>query len=90
MAKTTVGHAMTAELAQFIRGRLDNERATRICNHVLVCKQCREEAQDITALLWPSLSIWIRWWLRIFSPSFPPSMLFRFVRRTIALVRPSA
>jgi hypothetical protein len=69
---------------------LPSDRAEHVCNHVLVCSECRDDAQQITQLLWPSLSIWIRWWLRIFSPSSPPSLVFRFVRRTLDYVRSSA
>lgn len=75
-------HAHQAELALFIRGRLSSERADCICRHVLVCEECQEDAQEITELLWPSLSIWIKCWLRLFSPSWPPSRVLRFLQRS--------
>jgi hypothetical protein len=73
-------HADSSELALFIRGRLSSRQADSICKHVMTCGLCQEEVQDITELLWPSLSIWSKWWLRIFSPSWPPSRALHFVR----------
>jgi hypothetical protein len=67
----------------FIRGRLPSRQADSICAHVLACEECREEAQELTQLLWPSLSIWIKCWLRVFSPSGPPSRVLRFVTRSV-------
>ena len=84
-----VFHARSAQLALFIRGRLPGEQAERICSHVLECGACQEEVQEITELLWPSLSIWTKCWLRLFSPSWPPSRLFRFVDRTTHRLRRS-
>ena len=86
---TGVFHARSAQLALFIRGRLPSEQAERICAHVLECPACQEEVQEITELLWPSLSPWIKCWLRLFSPSWPPSRLFRFVNRTTLRLRRS-
>ena len=76
-------HAHSAELAMFIRGRLSSDQADLVCAHVLLCGACREEAQEITELLWPSLSIWIKCWLRLFSPSWPPSRVYDFVQRAM-------
>ena len=77
-----VFHARSAQLALFIRGRLPSDQAERICAHVLECNECQGQAQEITELLWPSLSIWIKCWLRLFSPSWPPSRVFGFLDRT--------
>ena len=82
MTNPAVAHAHSAELALFIRGRLPSRRADSICEHVLACGACREEAQEITQLLWPSLSIWIKCWLRLFSPSGTPTRFLQFVQRT--------
>src|SRR5579871_2245888 len=79
LGEKVMEHAATVDLAMFIRGRLPSERANRVCEHVLVCNACREEVQELTALLWPSLSIWIKCWLRLFSPSWPPSRVVDFV-----------
>jgi hypothetical protein len=57
---------------------------------VLICDACQEEVHDITELLWPSLSIWIKCWLRLFSPSWPPSRVMRFVGATFGYFRRSA
>lgn len=72
-------HTPTSEIALFIRGRLPSARANLVCEHVLVCGACQEEVQEITELLWPSLSIWIKCWLRLFAPSQPPSRMMNFV-----------
>jgi hypothetical protein len=90
LGKVQVDHAATAELALFIRGRLPSARANLICEHVLVCAECQEEIHDITELLWPSLSIWIKCWLRVFSPSWPPSRLLRFTSQSFRYLRSSA
>jgi hypothetical protein len=82
LGKPGAVHACTSDLALFIRGRLSGPRADSICEHLLACHACQEEAQDITALLWPSLSIWIKCWLHLFSPSAPTSRLLRFCNRT--------
>jgi len=82
-------HIRSAQLALFIRGRLPGEQAERICEHIMECLDCQEEVQEITELLWPSLSPWIKCWLRFFSPSWPPSRVFRFVHRTTHRVRRS-
>src|ERR1051325_9473244 len=87
MINPAVAHAHSAELALFIRGRLPSHRADSICEHVLTCGACQEEVQEITQLLWPSLSPWIKCWLRLFSPSWPPSRVLQFVQRTIRQVR---
>ena len=83
-------HARTAQLAMFIRGRLPSDRASVVCEHVLVCNACQEEVQEITALLWPSLSIWIKCWLRVFSPSWPPSRVMAFIGGSVGYFRRSA
>ena len=77
-------HAHTRELALFIKGRLPSAQANTICEHVLVCGVCQGEVHDITLLLWPSLSIWIKCWLRLFSPSWPPSRVLHFVHQRCA------
>jgi hypothetical protein len=82
LGNPVVGHAHTAELALFIRGRLPSHRADFICEHILICGICQEEVQEITALLWPSLSIWSKCWLRFFSPSWPPSRVLGFLQRS--------
>ena len=82
-------HARSAQLALFIRGRLPSDQADRICAHVLECMECQDEVQEITELLWPSLSIWIKCWLRFFSPSWPPSRMFGFLYRTSHRLRRS-
>src|ERR1043165_6186049 len=89
IANTGAGHAHISDLALFIRGKLPDDRATRICNHIMICGKCQEDVQEITELLWPSLSIWIRCWLRFFSPSSPPSRVFGFVDRTTHRLRRS-
>ena len=85
-----VAHAHSAELAMFIRGRLPSQQADSVCQHVLACGACQEEVQEITELLWPSLSIWIKCWLRVFSPSWPPSRVYHFVQGAIVRVRRTA
>ncbi len=85
-----VAHAHSAELAMFIRGRLPSHRADTICEHVLVCGECQEEVQEITELLWPSLSPWIKCWLRLFSPSWPPSRVLEFFQRAFTRMRRTA
>jgi hypothetical protein len=82
-------HARNAQLALFIQGRLPSDQAERVCAHVLECGECREQVQEITELLWPSLSIWIKCWLHLFSPSWAPSRVFRFVNRTTHRLRRS-
>jgi hypothetical protein len=82
-----MAHAHSAELAMFIRGRLPSDQADSICEHVLVCGICQGEVQEITQLLWPSLSPWIKCWLRLYSPSSPPSRLLQFLQRTFGRVR---
>jgi len=84
-----VFHARSGQLALFIRGRLPSDQADRICTHLLECMDCQDELQQITELLWPSLSIWIKCWLRLFSPSWAPSRVFRFVDRTTHRLRGS-
>jgi len=84
-----VNHALSAQLALFIRGRLRSDQAERICSHVLECGECREEVQQLTELLWPSLSIWTKCWLRLFSPSWAPSRVLGFVDRTTDRLRRS-
>ncbi len=90
LGKTTDVHAATSDLALFIRGRLPSARADLVCEHVLGCYACQEEVQEITELLWPSLSIWIKCWLRFFSPSWPPSRVLRFMGGTLGYFRQSA
>jgi hypothetical protein len=82
-------HARSAQLALFIRGRLPSDQADRICAHVLECDECQGELQEITELLWPSLSIWIKCWLRLFSPSWLPSRVLHFLDRTTHRLRRS-
>src|SRR6266536_5197071 len=82
-----VAHAHSAELALFIRGRLPSRRADVVCDHVLACNACQEEVQEITELLWPSLSIWIKCWLRVFSPSWPPSRVLHFLDSAVVRMR---
>jgi hypothetical protein len=82
IGKPAVVHARSAQLALFIRGRLPGDQADKLCTHLLECAECREHLQDITELLWPSLSIWIKCWLHLFSPSGAPSRLFGFLNRT--------
>ena len=82
-----VAHAHSAELALFIRGRLSSQQADSICEHVLACGACQEEVQEITQLLWPSLNPWIKVWLRLYSPSWPPWRVLHFLQRTIGHVR---
>jgi hypothetical protein len=84
-----VVHARSAQLALFIRGRLPSDQADRICAHILECIDCQDELHEITELLWPSLSIWIKCWLRLFAPSWPPSRVFGFVQRTSGRLRRS-
>jgi hypothetical protein len=82
-------HTRSAQLALFIRGRLPSDQAATVCAHILECGECKEQVQDITELLWPSLSIWIKCWLRLFSPSGPPSRVFHLVNRTTHWLRRS-
>ena len=91
---TTIGnpavvHIRSAQLALFIRGKLPGEQAELICQHVLECLECQDEVQEISELLWPSMSPWIKAWLRFFSPSSPPSRVFHFVTRTTHRLRRS-
>ena len=87
MTNPAVVHAHSAELAMFIRGRLPSDQADSVCEHVLTCGICQGEVQEITALLWPSLSPWIKCWLRLFAPSCPPSRVLDFLQRTFVRVR---
>src|ERR1051325_3848718 len=87
MINPAVAHAHSAELALFIRGRLPSHRADSICEHVLACGACQEEVQEITELLWPSLSPWIKCWLRVFSPSWPPSRVLQFFHSALIRMR---
>jgi hypothetical protein len=82
-------HARSAQLALFIRGRLPGDQAASVCAHVLECSECQEHVHEITELLWPSLSIWIKCSLRLYSPSWPPSRVFRFLNRTTVRLRKS-
>jgi len=84
-----IAHVRSAQMALFIRGKLHGEQAERICQHVLVCVECQEEVQEIAELLWPSMSPWIKAWLRFFSPSWPPSRVFHFLTRTSHRLRRS-
>jgi len=77
-----VVHVRSAQMALFIRGKLPGELAERICQHVLECVECQEEVHEIAELLWPSMSTWIKAWMRFFSPTWPPSRVFHFVTRT--------
>jgi len=81
LGNPVIGHAHTAELALFIRGRLPSRRADFICEHVMMCGICRAEVQEITELLWPSLSVWSKCWLRLFSPSSAPLRVLGFLSR---------
>ena len=87
ISNPAVAHAHSAELALFIRGRLPSDQADSICEHVLACGECQEEAQEIAELLWPSLSPWIKCWLRVFSPSWPASRFLEFLQRTSGRMR---
>ena len=86
---SVVFHARSGQLALFIRGRLPSDQADKVCAHLLECLECQDQVQEITELLWPSLSIWIKCWLRFFSPSWPTSRLFGFVNRTTHRLRRS-
>jgi len=77
--QSITGHARIADLALFIRGRLTPEKADALCEHVIVCEQCEGEFQQIAELLWPSLSIWIKCWLRVLSPSWPPARVLNWL-----------
>jgi hypothetical protein len=90
LGEITVEHAPTSDLALFIRGRLPSARANLVCEHVLACDECQEEVHVLAELLWPSLSIWIKLWLRIFSPSWPPSRVLRFMGGSFQYFRRSA
>jgi hypothetical protein len=81
-------HAQTRDLAFFIRGKLRADNADWICAHVVVCPQCREHYQELSELLRPGLSLWIRCWLRIFSSSWPPWKVFYMIQSTFRRATP--
>ena len=90
MTNPAVAHAHTAELALFIRGRLPRHQANSICEHVLTCRLCQGEVQELTELLWPSLSIWIKCWLRVFAPSWLPCRFLESMQTAMVRVRKSS
>ena len=80
-------HIRCQELASFLKGRLDDDSATRVAHHVLSCTKCRRELKLLMHLLWPSMSLWIKGWLVILSFTWLPRRASTRLRMAAAAER---
>jgi len=72
-------HLEHNELASFMKGRLSNQEASSVAHHLVSCTECTRELRVIVDLLWPSLSMWSKCWLHIFSFGWLPRPVSTFL-----------